>query len=150
MGADAESSCTESRTDSWAQDGARNPWSAPTIELWAPTGLGSFTAGAAQASRCLRRCATFLDPDPDDGETQQQRCESLLERAGAADPPLAHIDLFDEYDCAAMVERVWPDPPDPARDKACFATADLGWMWLEKADGGDSEQHEAKGTVFFC
>ena len=36
-GADAESSCTESRTDSWAQDGARNPWSAPTIELWAPT-----------------------------------------------------------------------------------------------------------------
>ena len=37
MGADAESSCTESRTDSWAQDGARNPWSAPTIELWAPT-----------------------------------------------------------------------------------------------------------------
>ena len=26
-----------SRTDSWPQDGARNPWSAPTTELWAPT-----------------------------------------------------------------------------------------------------------------
>ena len=38
MGADAESSCTESRTDSWSPDGARNPWSAPTTELWAPTG----------------------------------------------------------------------------------------------------------------
>ena len=38
MRADAESSCTESRTDSWSQDGARNPWSAPTTELWAPTG----------------------------------------------------------------------------------------------------------------
>ena len=36
--ADAESSCTESCTDSWSQDGARNPWSAPTTELWAPTG----------------------------------------------------------------------------------------------------------------
>ena len=38
MRADAESSCPESRTDSWSQDGARNPWSAPTTELWAPTG----------------------------------------------------------------------------------------------------------------
>ena len=37
MGADAESSCTESRTDSWSPDGERNPWSAPTTELWAPT-----------------------------------------------------------------------------------------------------------------
>ena len=37
MRADAESSCTESRTDSWSPDGARNPWSAPTTELWAPT-----------------------------------------------------------------------------------------------------------------
>ena len=37
MRADVESSCTESRTDSWSQDGARNPWSAPTTELWAPT-----------------------------------------------------------------------------------------------------------------
>ena len=37
MGADAESSRTESRTDSWSPDGARNPWSAPTTELWAPT-----------------------------------------------------------------------------------------------------------------
>ena len=39
MGADAESSCTESRTDSWSPDGVRNPWSAPTTELWAPTRL---------------------------------------------------------------------------------------------------------------
>ena len=39
MRADAESSCTESRTDSWFQDGARNPWSAPTTELWAPTAV---------------------------------------------------------------------------------------------------------------
>ena len=31
--------CTESCTDSWSPDGARNPWSAPTTELWAPTGL---------------------------------------------------------------------------------------------------------------
>ena len=38
MRADAESSCPESRTDSWSQDGARKPWSAPTTELWAPTG----------------------------------------------------------------------------------------------------------------
>ena len=38
LGADAESSCTESRTDSWSPDGARNPWSVPTTELWAPTG----------------------------------------------------------------------------------------------------------------
>ena len=37
MRADAESSLTESRTDFWSQDGARNPWSAPTTELWAPT-----------------------------------------------------------------------------------------------------------------
>ena len=37
MRADAESSCTESCTDSWSPDGARNPWSAPTTELWAPT-----------------------------------------------------------------------------------------------------------------
>ena len=37
MRADAESSCTESRTDSWSQDGARNPWSAPITELWTPT-----------------------------------------------------------------------------------------------------------------
>ena len=37
MGADADSSCTESCTDSWSPDGARNPWSAPTTELWAPT-----------------------------------------------------------------------------------------------------------------
>ena len=40
MRADAESSCTESCTDSWSQDGARNPWSAPTTELWAPTPYG--------------------------------------------------------------------------------------------------------------
>ena len=38
MRADAESSCPESRTDSWSLDAARNPWSAPTTELWAPTG----------------------------------------------------------------------------------------------------------------
>ena len=37
MRADAESSCTESRTDSWSPDGARNPCSAPTTESWAPT-----------------------------------------------------------------------------------------------------------------
>ena len=37
MRADAESSCTESHTDAWSPDGARNPWSAPTTELWAPT-----------------------------------------------------------------------------------------------------------------
>ena len=37
MRADAESSCPESRTDSWSLDAARNPWSAPTTELWAPT-----------------------------------------------------------------------------------------------------------------
>ena len=37
MGADAESSCPESRTDSWSPKGARNPWSAPTTELWAST-----------------------------------------------------------------------------------------------------------------
>ena len=37
MGADAESSCTESCTDSWSPDGARNPWSAPTAEFPAPT-----------------------------------------------------------------------------------------------------------------
>ena len=41
MGADAESSCTESRTDSWSPDGARNPWSAPTTELWAPTRIAT-------------------------------------------------------------------------------------------------------------
>ena len=40
-GADAESSCPESRTDSWSQDGERNPWSTPTTELWAPTGSSS-------------------------------------------------------------------------------------------------------------
>ena len=40
MRADAESSCPESRTDSWSLDAARNPWSAPTTELWAPTSLG--------------------------------------------------------------------------------------------------------------
>ena len=37
MRADAESSCPASFTDSWSQEGARNPWSAPTTELWAPT-----------------------------------------------------------------------------------------------------------------
>ena len=41
LGADAESSCTESRTDSRSPDGARNPWSAPATELWAPTGSGT-------------------------------------------------------------------------------------------------------------
>ena len=68
MGADAESSCTESRTDSWAQDGARNPWSAPTIELWAPTGattldavasptaMTAITAPAASATEALEPC----------------------------------------------------------------------------------------------
>ena len=39
MRADAESSCTASCTDSWSPDGARNPWSARTTELWAPTPL---------------------------------------------------------------------------------------------------------------
>ena len=29
---DAESSCTESCADSWSQDEARNPWSAPRTE----------------------------------------------------------------------------------------------------------------------
>ena len=47
MRADAESSCTESRTDCWSQDGARNPWSAPTTELWAPTGASSGAAHGA-------------------------------------------------------------------------------------------------------
>ena len=37
LGADAESSCTKFRTDSWSPEGARNPWSALTTELWAPT-----------------------------------------------------------------------------------------------------------------
>ena len=45
MGADAESTCTESRTDSWSPDGARNPWSAPTTELWAPTPAGVSATG---------------------------------------------------------------------------------------------------------
>ena len=36
MTADPDSSCTASCTDSWSQDGARNPWSAPTTELCAP------------------------------------------------------------------------------------------------------------------
>ena len=45
MRADAESSCTASCTDSWSQDGARNPWSAPTTELWAPTGRYDLHSG---------------------------------------------------------------------------------------------------------
>ena len=49
MAADAESSCTESRTDSWAQDGARNPWSAPTTELWVPTRGWSIREAADKA-----------------------------------------------------------------------------------------------------
>ena len=50
MRADAEPSCTESRTDSWSPDGARNPWSAPTTELWAPT------RSAACQSRAVTCC----------------------------------------------------------------------------------------------
>ena len=55
MGADAESSCTESRTDSWSPDGARNPWSAPTTELWAPTGRPST---AVELRRLIIRLAS--------------------------------------------------------------------------------------------
>ena len=33
--------------DSWSQDGARNPWSAPTTELWAPTGTDSHIESSA-------------------------------------------------------------------------------------------------------
>ena len=36
MRTDAESSCTASCTDSWSQDGARNPWSAPTTDYGHP------------------------------------------------------------------------------------------------------------------
>lgn len=113
---------------------------------------GGAETGALEAGQRhgWHRCATFLDPDPDDGETQQQRCESLIERARAADPPLAHIDRYDGYDCADMVARVWPDSEDPARDQPCYATSALGWMWLEMAYGTDAEENEAKGTVFFC
>ena len=42
MGADAESSCTESRTD---------PWSAPTNELWAPTREIDVAAGIEAINR---------------------------------------------------------------------------------------------------
>ena len=48
MRADAESSCPESRTDSWSQDGARNPWPAPTTELWAGN-TGTY-AGASRST----------------------------------------------------------------------------------------------------
>ena len=63
MRADAESSCTESRTDSWSQDGARNPWSAPTTELWAPTGSTRFSTYSADSERLyetVRRCFVFV------------------------------------------------------------------------------------------
>ena len=53
MGADAESACTESRTDSWSPDAARNPWSAPTTELWAPTG--------PEAQRSLPQAIEFCE-----------------------------------------------------------------------------------------
>ena len=56
MRADAESSCTESRTDSWPQDGARNPWSASATELWAPTGT----------TRCCGGVVTIKVEDLDD------------------------------------------------------------------------------------
>ena len=53
MGADAESSCTESRTDSWSPDGALNPWSAPTTEYGHPHGAGcaSRPVGARKCGR---------------------------------------------------------------------------------------------------
>ena len=60
MRADAESSCTESCTDSWSPDGARNPWSAPATELWAPTGNGCTDGGDREA---LRAAATRRSPE---------------------------------------------------------------------------------------
>ena len=59
MWADAESSCIESRTDSRSPDGARNPWSAPTTELWAPTGAKS---PPSTASRRASRPACGQEP----------------------------------------------------------------------------------------
>ena len=61
MRADAESSCPESRTDSWSPDGARNPWSAPTTELWAPTRLASY-AGLAPVDWQSGRSAVSRKP----------------------------------------------------------------------------------------
>ena len=62
MRADAESSCTESRTDSWSQDGARNPWSAPTTELWAPTGRIEEYLPEAEATLTLSLRGRGHDP----------------------------------------------------------------------------------------
>ena len=59
MRADAESSCTASCTDSWSQDGARNPWSAPTTALWAPT--GSYVMHSGPAVFDLLRHPAILD-----------------------------------------------------------------------------------------
>ena len=77
MGADAESSCTESRTDSWSPDGARNPWSAPTTELWAPTPTGhdeSITHNGGWLREIARPVSRALGRAP---------CSKLQLRAGS-------------------------------------------------------------------
>ena len=61
MRADAESSCPESRTDSWSLDAARNPWSAPTTELWAPTGVDRDRFGAFWSATYVERETTPID-----------------------------------------------------------------------------------------
>ena len=53
MRADAESSCTESRTDFWSLDAARNPWLAPTTELWAPTPVAVDPDGKRTSTRAV-------------------------------------------------------------------------------------------------
>ena len=62
--------CTESCTDSWSPDGARNPWSAPTTELWAPTPSQATTGSVA---------SDFARRDPPRISPLLVRCSGLSE-----------------------------------------------------------------------
>ena len=82
MRADAESSCTESRTDSWSQDGARNPRSAPTTELWTPTGFDKWMD--REHPGCpFERYADDVVIHCDTEQQAQQLCADLAERLGS-------------------------------------------------------------------
>ena len=111
MRADAESSCTASCTDSWSQDGARNPWSAPTTELWAPTGapLRRLIAEPHRDPPLARGVTSFLGAHPQESLIRPERPED-----------------YSRYFAAVEVEI----PADPATS-AVIVASDGAWepLW---------------------
>ena len=119
--------CTESCTDSWSPDGARNPWSAPTTELWAPTATDVLADLAADDNAVVRaavagnpacgnvlvlRAASDPAPEPRKAAAANRACPPTTLESLAEDPCLEvrHAVADNPSTPAGVLERLAEQP----------------------------------------